>query len=333
MKINKPLFKYIINHKILNHFFNLLFKSNKLKFEDFKKLTNFFSYNGLNFLYEFSLKKYDSNFVLDKYKLISITCNFTTGVESLNTYRVLDNKEKWVFEKIYKINSEDLNRTLYFYKNYSNKFFPNASLLFTKSGKKLVACYFEYLKHDNSNNDFLDIAINFTVNSLNQKLILSKIKLQENDQYLQALNCSENYFSKSERQVLLKVKKIVFKKIIFCHGDITIESKKNTNVIAGKLIDFDRSGYYPFGFDVGRALSSYIKSNDPFYINQSISLLDRRINRNLSKNEIEISIYYFSLLFILRKFMMFPAENNYNKKFINMLYSTLEQKYLNERSL
>lgn len=304
---------------------------NKLIFNGFKKFTNLLSYNNLNYLYVKSINHYDRVLNIDDLKLESIKCNFTTGTSTLNTYRVLKVNNEKVFEKVYKINSEDLRRTEYFYKNYSNLFYPNANLNFHRKGHKLKALYFEFVESKTKDQDFLKASILFTINSLNKTLKQKQCTvLQENDQYHQSIKCSKEFFSERQFNTLNAIEQFTSKYIIFSHGDITIESSENKNLIEGKLIDFDRSGYYPFGFDVGRTLSSYIKINNTEKIDEAINELSDKIGHKISYNIIKLSVYYFSVLFILRKFILFPTENNFNENFIQKLYTILENTYISE---
>ncbi|MCH8535214.1 MAG: hypothetical protein LAT51_09115 [Flavobacteriaceae bacterium] len=293
-----------------------------MNFEEFKKLTNFLSYNNLLKAYLVSLKLYDNTiFVYNSNNTEKLQCIFSLGDSSLTSYRILKLSNKLYFEKIYLTNSEDLNKMEYYYSNYFNKIYSSVELHEIHKGKKLTVVLYEYQSSNNINLvSPLNVSVEFTLKSFLVtntsffKNIFEKERLYY-ESFLILINKYTNYKDK-----LFEIESILTKKLplIYTHGDIF-----HKNIIENKLIDFDRAGYYPFGYDIGRTLSSELDNLDFKKIDDAINSVVARINQQLPSKLIELSIYYFTLIFVSRKQILFPKEFGYTKDYVEKLYNKL----------
>lgn len=185
------------------------------------------------------------------------------GKDSLNCYRIVSHKGRKFFEKIYKNESEDLRKILHLHhpKNPTidqlNIHTPRIQKLL--KGDVLTAVYFEYLdglKHSsreqalvNYNNFFLK-AYKFTGENIgdSKDFLSHELYKEGREGALEILKSTyvERFF---ELEAQVSRSRVIWSHGDWYHKNITPE---------GVIIDWDRCGYYPVGFDLGYCFSKSV---------------------------------------------------------------------------
>ena len=265
-----------------------------LSWNDFKLISELSDLLDDHKLYEDCLTQYDS--VLELITSLDATkskfIGYGLGEQTLNTYRYIELQGEVYFEKIYLTQSDDLRHLLWFFKYAQDSIIQAGyrvpKILKVSKGDKLTAVYFEFIdnKLDNLNdfiNNTLKIAFNLTNIRLSSEAIKEsqKFKFQEaplyRDNYIRLENFLFQQGVKANKLVEMQ-NKINTMNGVFSHGDLHGKNLGNPNII----IDWDKSGVYPKGFDI-----AYILSNCYIFIGMEdlLRFLKRQIPSNFIKNK------------------------------------------------
>ena len=260
-------------------------------------------------IYEILLRMCDRTIVLTKMSKTSFVGKGRSH-GSLNIYRKVVVPENDIyFEKVYFVNSIDHQRILFFYKNIYPELAKTKlnipSLRFVKTGKKLALFYSDFinLKEIKRSQKF-ELSLQYY--SIYSSLNLSK-KFQELEDFhnftkdTMYLKCKERLVKKlkhisleNEVQIYLQEieQRIKQCRMIFQHGDLNIRNMYQDFC----LIDWDRSSFYPIGYDLGIIFAEKIH-NDCLESKK----IDQLILNNLVSYNWEdhfFSVKYFTMLFL-----------------------------------
>ena len=267
--------------------------------------------------YEDCLTQYDS--VLELMTSLNATkskfIGYGLGEQTLNTYRYIEFQGVVYFEKIYLTQSDDLRHLLWFF-NYGQDSVIQAGyrlpeILKVSKGDKLTAVYFEFIDNKLDNlNDFINNAfkIAFTLKNINLSSVAleesQKFKFQETPLYrdnytrLQSILFQQGVKDNKLAEMQNKINTMTG---VLSHGDLHGKNLGNPNVI----IDWDKSGVYPQGFDIAYILSNcyiFIGMEDLlFFLKRQISSNQLNTHNSEEYNELLFSILFFAMIFYSRK--------------------------------
>lgn len=266
-------------------------------------------------IYEFLIKKYDKkiNFIKNKQSSF-IQGGIGGGI--IHIYRKIELRNNNVFfEKTYSVKSREYKRNKYFYTHVYNKLqkletkiVPPLKLII--KGEKLSIFYQEFvqLKTINSSEQF-DLSIKY----YNIYSSLNIIKKFTDIEYYHDFTKEPLYFSTKDI-VMRQFKEtsmydevcIFFNRVeeqikhtgmLFQHGDLHIENIYKNNY----LIDWDKSGFYPMGYDLGFIFAQRIQ-----YLNlqNNVDKINEFIFSNAKifvKKKDYFLLKYFTILFLTFK--------------------------------
>lgn len=208
------------------------------------------------------LKRYDNQLGFSQVSQATVMdCRGRGG--NLNAYRKVHLGERVAFEKVYDADSHDLKRVTYFHeaiKPILGQRVRTPTIYDVKYGSKLALVYFEYVDAGPASREiFLSVVAGFckavgdlspssTEDSSGEEFLTNSLyragvgrlreAVQRADRDVAIVSLAESFLGGAS----------VNKR--FAHGDLI-----PSNVLGdGWIIDFDRCGYYPDGFDIGRAL-------------------------------------------------------------------------------
>ena len=198
---------------------------------------------------------------LDLYRLKEATfVGHGSGTWNLHAYRkgVISGLE--VFEKIYLVDSDGIRKMLWAYSSVAKHFAPSfkaPSLICRLKGNWLVACYFQFLPEVRpiDREQLVSAAIRFQecVDDFRWDGRSEAIyDFRRDAMYAQGFTAlgqivRSHGYSESQLQAIESWLLGPDVPCRFAHGDFTTK-----NVLRdGFVIDFDRSGYYPIGYDLG----------------------------------------------------------------------------------
>jgi len=235
------------------------------------------------------------------------------GSGTIRSYRKVEGKNISLFEKIYFRDQPEWKKTIDFY----NKIFQDAynlnivapNLVYINKGSYLVVTYTEFfdlepiernqylekavematrimnIPYQYNSNDFSEILdynsdINF---KLFKRRLLSCFKNDNNDQMIELIYSVDQY-----------IKEYIERRL--CHGDLSLNNLFKNNI----LIDWDRFGYYPIGYEFamiiirihryeGLSIEKYLTLENEFYSIVSVFM---------NKPDFKLSLSYFTLVFL-----------------------------------
>lgn len=170
------------------------------------------------------------------------------GVDTLDSFRILEQENTLLFEKTYRSNSNDLKNTLYFYsKINTNTHIKTPKLKNKLIGNKISILLFEEIPHIkiNDKDHFTNIALLF-IKELEK---IAPIKTESNIYSLRCHRKSIEFCDNNnlDKTVILKACNIIEKiPLFFAHADLNLNNISSTGII----YDWDSSGYYPVGYDL-----------------------------------------------------------------------------------
>jgi hypothetical protein len=251
----------------------------------------------------YHLNKVDPDLILAK---INSSAFIGSGYGDFNLciYRtgVIDGKR--VFEKVYLSNSKAIKKLLWFYGGVIPTIKEKHNIpkiLEIKEGQWLTAVYFEYLEtltpvHKTDLIKYVDLFQNLT-NKYEESTyshLICDFKLDSDYKWgkKKLLKLISQYNISIEH--LLKIESFInFKNCNYnvAHGDFSLGNVFKPYI----YIDFDKSGYYPMGFDYGKVLSLY-HSFDFYYEFENYIKV---IKPNLKKID-QAVLSYFAAIFYCR---------------------------------
>jgi len=260
-------------------------------------------------IYEILLRMCDRTLVFPKMSKTSFVGKGRSH-GSLNIYRkVVFPDNNIYFEKIYFVNSIDHQRIHFFYKNIYPELAKTKlnipSLCFIKTGKRLESFYSDFINLEEiKRSQKFELSLEYY--SIYSSLDVSK-KFEELGEFhdftkdTMYLKCKERVVKKLkhtslENKVHISLQKIEQRikkeKMLFQHGDINIRNMYQNFC----LIDWDRSGFYPIGYDLGIIFAEKIH-NDGLTSNEIDQLI---LNTLVHYHEADyfFSVKYFTMLFL-----------------------------------
>jgi len=268
-----------------------------------------------NLIYEYMLKKYDHKFeTFDDHRVKFVLSGHGAG--SLNIYRIIKVKShlNTYFEKPYIKTSNEYQKIIFFYNNIYPDFikqthFVVPKLELVKQGNRLNFVYYRFLNLEKINKrKRFELLLHYycQYSSLfypnydnlfrNNELFL----FTQETRYVNLRNGCVRYLKKKyplmniEEFIQNIEQKLINTQHIFQHGDLHYG-----NVFKNCIIDWDTSGFYPMGYDLGFIIASEIAK---------LNISDTNINDFIlthSKNIIDqrymFSVKYFTMISLTDK--------------------------------
>jgi len=259
-------------------------------------------------LYEHCLRRVDSNLSVPTLGRKDFLSKHGWGVGSLNSYRrvFLSAYKTEAFEKIYRNSSEDLYRLLWFHREILVKSpgtIKTPRIVKLVRGAKMSLVYFEFLAEARSINDDELLAAALQFRERTKALFLGRydsvvFEFRREPTYRDGVTKLQSILEKTgnDPDLPLKIEKRLMQPDVprrVTHGDISWG-----NVLRnGFILDFDKSGYFPAGYEFGWVLGKY---HDNFESPQALESLARdRIAPECAWTL--IGVLYFSAVFYSRR--------------------------------
>lgn len=270
---------------------------------DLKEICEFLARTNRHFIYELFLSRLDN-----KLKFLPARKNksfFTSGMGkgNLNVYRKIIYNNETLFEKIFFKDHKDFYNVNWFYNNQYHIIsglglkVPNIKKKI--EGENLCIIYFEFLKLGNLKNYIGAFHVSNLLYRNRQLFVSSHNQLVEDYIFRRGEERFINHLMEAginlDRYKIFKEKILYGMPTYFQHADLT------TNCYESDLVlDWDRSGYYPFGVDYGFIIADMLnlKIINLSKIREFVSDLVRKYHLPVNS---EKSIVYFSLVFWLRR--------------------------------
>lgn len=278
---------------------------------DFSEVARF---TGEHQAYEQAVHSFDPQLQLLTYKQASSYAFIGSGLGSgtLNAYRKLEHNGIAYFEKIYRNDSRDLTHLLWFEEHYrpllDQARIRAPKILEVYRGQYATAVYFEFLTEPLDNCRHMPERAIEVALSLYQQPLKQDVNTPEAVWAFDTLELYQTCFEQAKQWLLetglgsvqqlvdweARVKALPRQ---LSHGDLHGKNMGEPNIV----IDWDRAGLYPLGFDIAYALSNtytFVSADD----------LHRYLHTHC-KNTIAdqhwpaflFACSYFCLLFYMRK--------------------------------
>lgn len=296
--------EFIIKHVYTLYKLKISLLMNCASWKSLKKYSKFAKHDNDHLFYEEAIKKVCAISSLPKI-VRSEFVGKGRGENVLNSYRkVMLEDGHECFEKVYKNKSDDLLKTMYFYNNaYSSivKDFVVPSF-FVVEGKHGTIIYFDWIDMRSSvpknklltfYNDFRESALDVETNHSVCSSLMSDFAREPS--YIYSFKKAKKWLSSNrlgKDRMLQKIeshlKSLKLDERVFTHGDIVPANCADKNVI----IDFDRCGVYPMGYELAYLLSRSFYFSCLFDLNAKI----KSYIVELSENN-KLGFYFFAFLF------------------------------------
>ena len=323
--------KLLLNgHRYLSFF--LL--GNKLSRKQFKVLTAYLRISGWHRVYEHVLKRYDKKLSFPE-NLQEEGKTFTGrgyGANTLNTYRKVYLGGEPAFEKVYFKKYPDFKKCKYFYDQVRDKLqekgIHTPELLSIREGKKLALMYFQYIdlpkKQSTLEQDVQRaLSISQTLGQIEVESPCMKdaflLDFESDPMVKKRLRLLRKKIRAEFREAGIEdpaprkeLKKLALQFLqdlkqgerILQHGDLYWDNFSHSHVI-----DWDRMGLYPFGYDLGLILAFYKLQRreqvTPEDILEEIAQMGYHNPRQVG------SMYFFTVLFLISRSE--PNQQNFTK--------------------
>jgi len=272
------------------------------------------SMREFNWIYEvfINLLEQDLLYYRQNNKISTEFLNEGNGKGTIQSYRKIKGENILLFEKIYFKDRFEWKKTIEFYDNiYSEAINSNIvipKLLQVSKGEDLVVAYSEYLFLEPiERSEYFGKAIEMAARIANIPCSYNKTSFPEFSDYDQDVNF--NLFKKrllsslslnSDDKMIELIKRIdqYIKHNtvrILSHGDLCNNLFKNNT-----LIDWDRCGYYPVGYDFAMILI-HTHQRDELSIDDYFTLENEfysTIPALTSEDNFKMSLSYFTLVFL-----------------------------------
>lgn len=321
---------------------------NKLSRKKFKLLTAHLGLNGSHRLYERVLQIYDQELQFPE-NLWSSGKSFIGrgyGANTLNTYRrvLLDGEP--AFEKVYFKKYPDYKKCKFFYDHVRDqlkeKGFEAPELLSVREGKKLALMYFQYIDLVKEQDDMQDgleraLAISRALSEINVRDLvvkeaflldfesdpMVKRRLRLLNKKLKAEFREAGMEDSGQRKKLKKLISEVLQKLkkgerVLQHGDLFQD-----NFSRSYVIDWDRMGMYPFGYDLGLILAFY-KLQERVRVTP-LDIMEEIDQMGIYEPEQVRAVYFFAVLFLISRSQ--PNQQNFTE-----LVAYLKNNKINENT-
>lgn len=262
--------------------------------QDLRLLSAFLKYYDDHAMYENYIRSIDPKIDIP----VFLSREFTGsgwGHNSLNSYRkVVDSHRANYFEKVYLIDSPDYEKIKFFYGKVHN-FIKNIKVptAFFVEGEKLALAYYEWL-------DFKPLSTSMLRNYyFNLKRCFEALPVFvfpdvfmdfiSEPMFKDGFRKAELFFDDSQDAFFLaNIRDFLSRSAerCFVHGDLIVE-----NCSESALIDFDKCGYYPKGYDVAYLASKSMLFSTTEEMVRFFSVEDHEL----------ISFLFFSFIFYCRK--------------------------------
>lgn len=279
--------------------------------KDFSELVRF---TGEHQAYEEAVRSFDSQLQLLSYGQASAYGFIGSGLGggTLNAYRKLEQGGIAYFEKIYLNESRDLIHLLWFEENYrpllDENYIRAPRLMDVRKGINATAVYFEFLSEPLDNcsrmpGRAIEVALSLYRQPINWDANLPEAVLafETLDIYQACFKLTQHWIAEngvgSVQQLSDWEAKIKTLPRQLSHGDLHGKNMGEPNIV----IDWDRAGLYPLGFDIAYALSNT-------YTFVSVGDLHHYLHAQCKSTVADehwptflFSCSYFCLLFYMRK--------------------------------
>ena len=304
-------------HRIRSHFRYYYYYLKLLRKKEWYLLNEFtkeIAKNCDHLRYEKVLKIFDQELNLNN--ITGLTFEGSgQGWNSLSTYRKTVYKNTACFEKVYLKESDNYTKAKWF-DSCSGLLLPNlnkAKIITEKSGRNLSVLYFEYIHNFRPANydQALTTSIEFTISAVNKTKGIDKFSVEHQEVITDF--CRDSKYKDGHHKLELWVhdlpgkEKKIHKKIedilkktdqrCLTHGDICTPNISKD----GTLVDFDAAGYYPVGFDFAYTISMCADLADFNDLLELYHRLIREFNPLKQQGLFELSFFYFSFMFIIRR--------------------------------
>lgn len=225
------------------------------------------------------------------------------GRGNLTVSRCVRVGDQIVVEKVYDGTSADLARMLAFYQSRFVLEVQTPRLVQTPVPSRLVPAYFEYLPdfQPATSDDTLAFSDDFTrwahrrYGSVSGPDWLCDFTADECYQARRQKLCdfARHHLGDQGVRFVLRAEGILIRSRnrVVCHGDIKPDNLSSR----GELIDWDRFGYYPLGYDYAFTLSNCFGSRD---VPKLLDALDQHVRKyDRLAEHCDLSLTYFTLLF------------------------------------
>ncbi|WP_205623517.1 phosphotransferase [Anditalea andensis] len=241
------------------------------------------------------------------------------GHHTIKPYRILGERKKRLFEKIFYTDSQDARANIAFYENHK-EWLKNTDITIPRCkdiiiGEKFTAFLFEYL-------DLQPLYSGREYQSLKKATFslckgTERRKVADHTSYEKIVDGQARIkklkiFSRQEMAIIKEYRKTM--PVYFQHLDLKEENVFNGNVV----VDWDNAGWHPMGMDFGRLLLSfYIFHKEQFYdkyLEEIYSFYDY-IEDDIPFKPFHHTVLYYFIVFFYGHF----CENNETKKFMNLI--------------
>ena len=315
--------------KNLNDIFvsNEKLKTDQFTWNDLKRSSFFFNYYLSPRAYENLLTKYDSKLNFDFLKRNCVFLEVLPGKnQTLNSYRKVKIKgaHGCFFEKVYLIDSLDFVKVKFFYqKIYSllsnTTYIPSVRFVY---GNKVVIAYYDWIDgyEPSSDKQLLSFYSCFQQNLngvyLEKELIDSVLyDFTLEPMYLDGVKKTLLNLKDSSSLLRCIEKELLSYKLVesqFAHGDF-ISRNISSNL---DLIDFDKCGFYPKGYDLAYFMSK------SFCFDSVEQLIDFASQYESLEGKKIVAFLFFYLIFYSRGIVFKPK-----KIFLQSIYLRLQLEY------
>lgn len=279
--------------------------------KDFSEVARF---TGDHQGYEQAVCSFDADLELLSYQRATAYAFVGSGLGSgtLNAYRKLVQNDISYFEKVYLNESRDLIHLLWFEENYRSlldqSIIRAPQVLKVHKGRYATAVYFEFL------NEPIDNCRRMPERAIEVALSLYRQPLKHNaglPEYIlsfETLDVYQSCFKLTQKWIIqsgvgsvqqlndweAKVKTLQRQ---LSHGDLHGKNMAEPNIV----IDWDRAGFYPLGFDIAYALSNTYRFVSIESLYAYLAHHCKEIIAAEAWSDFLFACSYFCLLFYMRK--------------------------------
>lgn len=287
-------------------------KKGDIDFRELRRLSKYLYLTSDHVNYERVLKKIDPWLNLPKVNAQQFVGS-GAGMGSLNCYRRVVLDGVLAFEKVYEIESDAFRKLDWFHQEVLPKFLCRIStpaIRHVAKGNKFAVVYFEYLdciKPAKPKMLFSEaIRLHCVFAGFDPAFTSSAIteferEIMYDDGVRQLKRLLERTGHNVDHQTQLEwfVSSSAVPRV-FAHGDLIPPNFSQT----GHLLDFDKCGFYPIGYDIAYMLSKRWRIS-------TVSELERVLDKQsaFGAEECRISILYFAAVFYARRPAVAVSEN------------------------
>ena len=293
------------------YFFCHLIRIRKLKFKELVIISKVLAGRNLHILYEYVIDAFDGSKLFDTNEILRVEfIGSGKGLFSLNTYRkITNNNQEILFEKIFLKGSIDFKKSEHFYNYYFDDLTSKGLKIPERkkvvSGSKLIVVHFEFFNLIPIEVDHYFNAALSVCNVLNKNYIYTQVpkfltdfpsnifhnfrEISYHDTLMKFLNFT-NISNISYKLIFDSLKKLPK---VTTHADLNKINIYKNNIV----IDWDKFGIYPFGYDLGLVLCLNLKYTGHCRLEY---ILENEENYLEEENKLGILFYYLIFSFYFK---------------------------------